>query len=151
MDMTLGSLILAPRPRYSIEEVDYIPQLNASAGASGCSDCTTGMIKNWEIVFKVHCIGNGDLSAARKSYSALEKFLNDVCSSSLKKFSRSYCGEDPTEYLIDRGYIKPINLDWLPNCCDNTTLSGEVHLFSADIDAGAEFMLYNYVILKPTS
>lgn len=146
MNITIGDFILAPRPRYSVEEVSYTAQL-LQGQSCGCN----GMVKNWEIVLRVHCIGNGDIAAARRSYSQLEAILAGLCATNKKLYRRSYCNEEPLEYTLQGGYIQPTNLDWLPgqDCCHNTSLSGEVHLTTVDIFTGAELQVYDYVTLVP--
>lgn len=145
----IGNLQFAQRPRFSIEEREYTPTL-FSTTTDGCTTCNgNGAVQSWEIIFNLRFIGNGDLTAARRNYKVVEGYLNDLCNNNLKKFVRQYCAEDPLEHYINRGYIKPIDMDWTPDCCDTTTLAGEVHLFSIDVDAGSELMVYSYEILKP--
>lgn len=153
LDITIGDFILAPRPRYIVIEKDYTPSL-FSGGATSSAACASsggceGAIKNWEIILEVHCRGNGDLASARRNWLRLENFLKDVCNSNVVKFRRVYCDEEPLIHYITSGYIKPINLDWMPDCCDNTTLSGELHLITSEVNTGVELMAYDYHILKP--
>ncbi len=156
LNITVGGLILSPRPRYRIEEVSYEPRLtdNAQNGTGGCAPASggscSGSVKNWEIVLKVRCVGHGDMVAARLSYKAIEDFANGLCGDQAELFHRRYCTEDPLEFHVNGGYFKQVDMDWLPGCdCDSTVLSGELHLFTVEVDTEVSGMIYDYNILSP--
>lgn len=154
MILELGNLRLAPRPRYAIEGLQFNPTLNSNASSSCATGCS-GVIKNWDIQFTLHFLGNGSIAAARNSYKAFEDFVNALCPSNTQKFSFQACEDfDEQAYYISSGYIKPTNIDWLldpinDECCVNTTISAEVHLTSIDANTGVEVMMYNYLVGKP--
>lgn len=149
----IGTTILAPKPSIVVVEKDYIPQFNSGGtAADACGgSCGSSIIKNWEIVFEVHFKGNGDLSSATTRYRNFAHYLDTICGTNTQSFQRQYCNEETLEYLIDHGYVKPINFDIIPDCCDNTTLSGEVHLFTTDMSTTPQLMQYDYHILVPTA
>lgn len=154
LDITIGNLILAPRPRYRIEEVSYDPRLSDRAQSGSGSGCISadgncpGIVKNWEIVLRVRCVGHGDLKAARLAYKAVEDFANSLCGSHVERFARRYCDEQVLEHYVNGGYFKQVDMDWMPDCCESTVLSGELHLFTVEIDNETSGMIYDYNILQ---
>lgn len=136
MELIIGDFIFSPRPSYAIEEKEFVPNLRDN-GSNTCSSCDDGPIKNWEIIFVVRCIGNGDMYAARRNYHRVETFLSSICSNNKQLYKRNYCDEPYVQHIITSGYIKPIDLDWNR---DDTTLSGEVHLITSDTDDFAQIV-----------
>lgn len=157
LDITIGNLILAPRPRYIVEEISYEPKLSDSAQSGNGAGCVTsdgncpGVIKNWEITLRVRCLGRGDIKFARIAYKIVEEFANSLCGTRVERFARRYCDEQVLEHYVNGGYFKQVDFDWLPDCCDSTVLSGELHLFTVEIDNTASGMIYDYNILQVPS
>lgn len=154
MILEIGSFRLAPRPRFAITDIVFNPTLNSNA-QQGCAVGCSGQIKNWEIQFNLHFLGNGSIASARSSYKAFDTYINSLCPSNLQKFVFQACEDfDELAYYIKGGYIKPINFDWLldplqgDTCCENTTMSAEVHLTSVDANTGTEVIVYNYLLGK---
>lgn len=147
MMLEIGDFILSPRPRYSIEVVDLIPQV-PTVDSSGC--CVTGgMIQSWEIILKIYFISHGDITASRRNYIRMEEFLAELCGVLPQKLSLQYCTEEPWEQYIAKGYMKPIDIDRFQHgCCDSNSFGGEIHLFSVDIETGAELSLLDLEVLN---
>lgn len=146
--LEFGNLILAPRPRYSIEKVSYKPNLSNNGA---CVTCGDSPIEDWDIVFTIHCLGNGDLSAARLFYNQLVAAAKLACTTERQRLVLQYCNELPMEHDITKAYIVPVEQQWQPDCCDSATLSVELHMTGLEISTTdpTELVIYNYLVYNP--
>jgi len=143
---TNKTFILAPRPRYSLEKISYKPNLTGTTSGN-CATCGNDPFDNWDIVFTIHCIGNGDLNAARLVYTDLVKMIAEACADNKLRLSLQYCDETPLEHDVTKGYVQPVENDWEIDCCDNTTITVELHMTALDIKPDEpDITTYNYVV-----
>lgn len=140
------TFILAPRPRYSIEKIRYTPNV----ARSSCANCGDSPIEDWEIVYTIHCLGNGDLAAARIAYNKLVAAAKEACSSNKLHLVLQYCNEEPLEHDISSAYVQPVDTQWNPDCCDSSTFTAELHMTGLEpIENVPEIIISNYLVYTP--
>lgn len=158
MILKVGDFRISPRPRYAVYEEEENINLKGDGSGTGATNCGTSsgsgsepscvsLIENREIIFKVRCLGHGDLAAADKSYRALEEFLAELCKSNVKEYYRRISTEEPLVYPIEGAYVKRIDIDLEYSC--EAIKTGEVHLLTLRDEGQLEPAQYNLTVPKP--
>lgn len=151
MMIKIGDFRIAPRPRFRIYDEEVIVNLNDSVtnsdnSCTGSSEECTSPVKDREIIFKMRFIGQGDCNISTNAYREFETFLAGICGQNLEEYYKRICDEEPLIYTINRAYIRPLDLE-LEYGCD-AIRTGEVHLFTTDINEGTEIASLSLTVPK---